>query len=422
MTDSSRIPGFYKLPPEERLEKVKNFAGLTDEEADTIGKTGSLDSDTADKMIENVIGTLELPIGIAVNFTINGEDYLIPMATEESSVVAAASNAAKIARVNGGFEAEADAPRMIGQIQVTDIDDIEEAKKAIESKKDEILDLANEQDPVIIKLGGGAENLEVREIDTPSGKMIVVHLIVDVRDAMGANLVNTMAEAVAPMIEEISGGDVYLRIISNLADKRVSRAKAVFEKEELGGEEAVNGILKAYHFAVGDPYRCATHNKGIMNGMTSMALAIGNDVRALEAGAHSYAAKDGEYKPLTTWRKNEDGDLVGEIEIPVTIGIVGGSTSVNPIAKTCIKILGVETSQELGKVMASVGLAQNLAALRALSSEGIQKGHMKLHARNIASVAGAEGDLIDKVAKKMIKEDRISTDRAMEILEELQEE
>ncbi len=421
MSSSSRIPGFYKLPPEDRLEEVRDFAELTDEEVEILGKTGSLDIDTADRMIENVIGTLELPIGIAVNFVINGEDYLIPMATEESSVVAAASNAAKIARSKGGFKAEADEPRMIGQIQVTDVNDIGKAKKAIESKKKDILELANEQDPVIVKLGGGAEDLEVREIDTPSGKMIIVHLIVDVRDAMGANLVNTMAEAVAPIIEDITGGEIFLRIISNLADKRISRAKAVFGKEELGGEEVVDGIIKAYHFAVGDPYRCATHNKGIMNGMTSIALAIGNDIRALEAGAHSYAAKDGSYKPLTTWRKDENGDLVGEIEVPVTIGIVGGSTSVNPIARTCIKILGVETSQELGKVMASAGLAQNLAALRALSSEGIQKGHMKLHARNIASVAGAEGDLIDKVAKKMIEEDRISTDRAIELLEELQE-
>jgi len=419
--NKSRIPGFYKLSPEERLKKVKELARLSGEEADILKKTGSLDIESADKMLENVVGTIELPLGLAVNFLINGKDYLVPMAIEESSVVAAASKAAKIARINGGFEAESTKPHMIGQIQITDLENVELAKDKIENKKQEILKLANEQDPVLVDLGGGAKDLEVREIHTESGKMLIVHLIVDTRDAMGANAVNTMVEAVAPMIEGISGGNVVLRIISNLADRRMAKAKAVFDKEELGGEEVVERIIKAYHFASSDPYRCATHNKGIMNGIQSVALATGNDTRALEAGAHAYAAIQGGYDSLTSWRKNEDGDLIGEIEIPIAVGTIGGATKVNPVSKVCLKILNVNSSRELSEVMAAVGLAQNLAALRALASEGIQRGHMRLHARNIAATAGAEGDLIDKVADRMIEEDDIGSDRAMEILEELKE-
>lgn len=418
---SSRISGFYKLPPEERLEKVKEFADLSEEEADTLRETGSLDIESADKMLENVAGTIELPVGIAVNFLIEGKDYLIPMTIEESSVVAAASKAAKIARVKGGFETKSTDPHMIGQIQVTDLENIEETKDKIESKKDEILKLANEQDPVLVDLGGGAKDLEVREINTDSGKMLIVHLIIDTRDAMGANAVNTMSEAVAPMIERISGGRTLLRIISNLADRRKAKARAVFDKKELGGEEVVDGILKAYHFASADPYRCATHNKGIMNGIQAVALSTGNDTRALEAGAHAFAATNGSYDSLTSWRKKDNGDLVGEIEVPIAVGTIGGATKVNPVSKTCLKILNVDSSQELAEVMAAVGLAQNLAALRALASEGIQKGHMRLHARNIAATAGAEGDLVDKVADQMIEEDNISSDRAIEILEELRE-
>ncbi len=309
---------------------------------------------------------------------------------------------------------------MIGQIQVTNLEDIEQAKQEIESSEERIIELANKQDPVLLDLGGGAKEIEVREIETPSGEMLIVHLIIDTQDAMGANAVNTMCEAVAPLIEEITGGNVILKIISNLAEKRIAKAKAVFDKEALGGEEIVEGILKAYHFAYADPYRCATHNKGIMNGIQAVALATGNDTRALESGAHGYVAMGGEYGPLTNWEKNEEGNLVGEIELPVAVGIIGGATQVNPVAKTCLKILDVDSSQELGEVMAAVGLAQNLAALRALASEGIQEGHMRLHARNIAFSIGAEGELADKIADKMVKEEEINTDKAHELMKEFQ--
>lgn len=419
MGSTSKISGFYKLPPDERLKKVKEFANLSEKEADILNDTGSLNIEQADRMVENVIGSLELPLGIAVNFLINGKDYLIPMAIEESSVIAAASYAAKIARTKGGFEAESTSPLMIGQIQITNLENTKKAKKKLESEKEKILDLANQQDPTLVNLGGGAKDMEIREIDTERGKMIIVHLIVNTRDAMGANAVNTMAEAVAPLIEDITGGQVILRIISNLADKRIAKAKGVFDKKELGGEEVVDGILNAYHFAVNDPYRCATHNKGIMNGVVAVAQPTGNDTRALEAGAHSYASLTGKYKPLTSWSKNEDGDLVGAIEIPVAVGTIGGASQINPVSETCLKILGVESSQELGEVMAAVGLAQNLAALRALASEGIQKGHMRLHARNIAFLAGAKEDLVDEVAERMVEEGEISTDRAEIILKEL---
>lgn len=406
------------MSPRERLEKVKEFSNLSKEEVEILREAGALKIEQGDKMIENVVSSLELPLGIAVNFLINEKDYLIPMATEESSVVAAASNAAKMARSKGGFKAESNPPHMIGQIQVTDLEDTEQAKKEIESKKEEILKLANQQDQMLIELGGGAKDLEVRKIETESGRMLIIHLIIDTRDAMGANIVNTMCEAVAPLIEEATNGRVFLRIISNLADKRIARAKAVFDKDKLGGEKAVEGILKAYHFAAADPYRGATHNKGIMNGIDAVALATGNDTRALEAGAHSYAALGGEYKPLTTWKKDEGGNLVGEIEIPISAGIIGGSTQINPIAKTCLKILSVDSSQELAEVMAAVGLAQNLAALRALSAEGIQKGHMRLHARNIASLVGAEDEILEEIAGQMVSEENISTDRAKELIEE----
>lgn len=419
MNKTSDISGFYKLDREDRLKIVKKFAGLSDKDIMTLKKTGSLDYEQANRMIENVIGTMELPLGIAVNFLINGKDYLIPMAIEESSVVAAASNGAKIARVREGFEAESTPPEMIGQIQLTGLKDMEQAKQNIMEKKDEILELANEQDPVIVELGGGAKDLKIREIETPRGAMIIIDLIIDVRDAMGANVVNTMAEAVAPLIEKITGGRVYLRIVSNLATHRLARAKAVFDKEAVGGEEVVDGILEAYAFAASDPYRCATHNKGVMNGVVALALATGNDTRALESGAHSYSAIGGNYRPLTSWTKDEEGNLIGEIEIPVAAGIIGGATKLNPVADVCLKILGVESARELGEVMASLGLAQNLAALRALASEGIQRGHMRLHARNIASLAGAKGELIDEVAKRLINENQINVKRAEEIIKKM---
>ncbi|RLF17153.1 MAG: hydroxymethylglutaryl-CoA reductase, degradative [Thermoprotei archaeon] len=419
MKRTSRIPGFYKLPIIERVKIVKEFAELTDEEVSALLNTGSLPLDLADRMIENVIGVFHLPFAVATNFLINGKDYLVPMVIEEPSVVAAASNAAKMVRAGGGFKAETTPPVMIGQIQLTNVKDPVEAKEQILSEKEKILEIANEQDPILVKLGGGAKDVEVRIIDTIKGPMVIVHLLVDVRDAMGANAVNTMAEAVAPYIEKITGGKVYLRIVSNLAVKRLARAECVVPKEVLGGEDVVEGILYAYAFAKADPYRAATHNKGIMNGVIAVALATGNDTRALEAGAHAYAAITGRYLPLSTWEMTEKGDLRGFLEMPMAVGIVGGATRVNPLAKIALKILGVKTASELAQVMVSVGLANNLAALKALATEGIQKGHMKLHARNLAIAVGATGELIDLVAERMIKEGKIRMERAREILEEL---
>ena len=341
---TSRLPGFYKLPVIERVKMVKDFADLTEEEVSLLLNTGSLPLSLADKMIENVIGVFHLPFAVATNFLINNKDYLVPMVIEEPSVVAAASNAAKMVRSGGGFKASTTPPVMIGQIQLTKVKDVEEAKKQILAEKDKILEIANEKDPILVKLGGGAKDLEVRVIDTFKGPMIVVHLLVDVRDAMGANAVNTMAEAVAPYIERITGGKVYLRIVSNLAVKRLARAECIVPKEVLGGEEVVEGIMYAYAFAKSDPYRAATHNKGIMNGVIAVALATGNDTRALEAGAHAYAAITGRYLPLSTWEVTEKGDLKGFLEMPMAVGIVGGATRSNPLAKLAIKILGVKTA------------------------------------------------------------------------------
>ncbi|UZE91904.1 MAG: hydroxymethylglutaryl-CoA reductase, degradative [Methanosarcinales archaeon] len=412
---TSRIPGFYKLDVQERLSVVKKLTHLDEASIDSISKTGALSVDQVDKMVENAIGIMEVPLGIATNFLVNGKDYLIPMATEEPSVIAAASNAAKIAREKGGFSASTTEPIMIGQIQMM-CETPEEAKSAILGAKEEILALANEQNPVLVKFGGGAKDIEARIIETPAGKMVVTHLMVDCRDAMGANAVNTMCEVVAPLIEKLTTGKVYLRIISNLAVKRLARAKATFFKEALGGEGVVDGIIIAQRFAESDAYRAATHNKGIMNGISAVALATGNDTRAVEAGAHAYASFSGRYRPLTTYEKNEDGDLVGAIELPIAVGTVGGATKVHPTAMANMKILGVKTASELAQVIASVGLAQNLAALRALSTEGIQRGHMSLHARNIAVVAGATGDLVEEVARIMTEEGKIRVERAKEIL------
>jgi hydroxymethylglutaryl-CoA reductase len=415
---TSNISGFYKLPPAERLKVVKQLAELTDEEAALLGNTGGIDMNTVDIMVENVIGIVGIPLGVATNFKINGRDYLVPMATEETSVIAAASNAAKMARVKGGFHTESTDPVMIGQIQLVDVPDPEEAKEKILKSKDRILFIAKEQDSVLAKFGGGPRDLTVKILETEQGRMLRVHLMVDVRDAMGANAVNTMAEAIAPMLEELSGGKALLRIISNLAVNRLVRAKAVFAKETLGGEEAVDKIIKAYLFAKNDIYRCATHNKGIMNGIIAAALATGQDHRAIEAGAHVYAAME-TYKPLTRYYKNKDGDLVGDIELPMAVGTIGGVTKVHPAFKACQKILGAKTAKEMGEVFAAVGLAQNLAALRALSTEGIQRGHMSLHARNIAVMAGATGDKIEKIANQMISENNIRMGRAQEILKTL---
>jgi len=417
---SSDIPGFYKMSIEERMNLVKRLTGLSDEETGSISNTGGLPHEVADRMIENVIGGITMPLGIAVNFRINRKDYLVPMALEEPSVLAAASNAAKMARVKGGFTVTNTGPVMIGQVQVVDVGDPSGARLRLMAMKDAILKRANDQDPMLVSLGGGAKDLNVKVVSSIKGPMVIAELIVNTGDAMGANAVNTMAEAVAPMIEEGAGGRVLLRIISNLADRRLVRAEAVFDKESVGGEEAVDGIVYAYAFADADPYRCATHNKGIMNGVIAVAIACGQDIRALEAGAHSYASRSGRYKPLTTWERNAEGDLVGTLEMPMAVGLVGGASKTHPSARAAIKILGVKTAIELAEIMGAVGLAQNFAALRALATEGIQRGHMKLHARNVASGAGATGELVDIVAAKMIAEKKIRYDRAKEILAELQ--
>jgi len=414
----SNLGSFYKLSLEERLRTVQEFSGLSDEEVQIL-KTGTLPIPSAQRMIENVIGVLPVPLGIAVNFLVNDRDYLIPMAIEEPSVVAAASHAAKMARARGGFKTSSTEPIMIGQVQIIKSPSPRNAEKQILSSKQEILNKANQQDPTLVSKGGGAKDLRVRILPSLAGTMVIAELLVDCRDAMGANVVNTMAEAVAPVLEKLSGGTANLRIISNLADKRIARATAHFSREDLGGEEVVDGIVQAYAFAAADPYRCATHNKGVMNGVTAVCLATGNDTRAIEAGAHAYAARTGHYSPLTRWHKDENGDLEGSIEIPAAVGIVGGITAVHPAAKISLKILRVKTAKELGEVMAAVGLAQNLAALRALAAEGIQRGHMSLHARNIAAMAGAEGDMIDVVAAAMVNEKKVRLDRAKELVIEI---
>ncbi|ADD09267.1 hydroxymethylglutaryl-CoA reductase, degradative [Candidatus Aciduliprofundum boonei] len=416
---SSRISGFYKLSIEERLKIVKEFSELSDEEAEFLLK-GHLDMDLADRMIENVVGMTELPIGIATNFKINGKDYLIPMAIEEPSVVAAASHAAKLAREGGGFFTSSTEPIMISQIQVVGLRNPHFAKMQVLEHKEELMRIANEQDPVLIKVGGGCRDIKARVIDSNMGPMLVIHLHVDVRDAMGANAVNSMAEALAPYIEDITGGKVYLRILSNLAIYRLARARAVWKKDVIG-EDTVKGILYAYEFARVDPFRAATHNKGIMNGIDAVLIATSNDWRAVEAGAHAFAAMDGWYTSLTHYEEDEEGNLVGSIELPMAVGIIGGATSTHPKAKIARKILGIKTAKEFGEILAAVGLAQNFAALRALATEGIQRGHMSLHARNIAVMAGAKGEEIDRVAELLVKEKKVRVDRAKEILEELRE-
>ena len=418
MVDDSRISGFYKLSIEDRVKKLKEVTGLGDEDLGPLTNPGEVDMSILDHMIENVVGSMTLPLGIATNFLVNEKDYLIPMAIEEPSVVAAASNAARMAREHGGFSATDTGPNMIAQIQAVDVLQPDAAKTKIMENKDELLAYANEQDPILVRFGGGAKDIRVRIFDSKVGIMLVTELIVDTRDAMGANAVNTMAEALAPRIEKITGGRVILRILSNLAEFRLVRVRATFDKEMLGGEEVVNDIISAWAFAEADPYRCSTHNKGIMNGIDSVVIATGNDFRAIEAGAHSYAAMEG-YSPLTKYEKTPDGHLLGSIEIPMAVGLVGGATKVHPVARASVKILGVETATELGHVIASVGLAQNLAALRALASEGIQKGHMALHARNVAATAGARGEQVDIVAERLVKEKNVKVERAKEILEEL---
>ncbi|EJO32543.1 hydroxymethylglutaryl-CoA reductase, degradative [Achromobacter marplatensis] len=423
----SRLPNFRALTPAQRLAAIADAASLTPEEQQLLARPGALGLDRADGMIENVIGAFELPLGVAGNFQVNGRDVLVPMAVEEPSVVAAASFMAKLARECGGFETSSSRPLMRAQVQVLGLTDPHGARLALLRERERIVTLANSRDKVLIGLGGGCQDLEVHVFpDTPRGPMIVMHLIVDVRDAMGANTVNTMAEAVAPLVEAITGGSVRLRILSNLADLRLARARVrltpqVLDTKDRSGAEIIEGVLDAYTFAAVDPYRAATHNKGIMNGIDPVIVATGNDWRAVEAGAHAYAARSGRYTSLTQWEKDTSGALVGTIEMPMPVGLVGGATKTHPLAKLALKIMDVKSAQELGEVAVAVGLAQNLGALRALATEGIQRGHMALHARNIALVAGAVGAEIDTIAKRMAAEQDVRTDRALALLEELRQ-
>jgi len=418
LTDSS-ISKFFKKSRKERLDIIKKFADLSDDEVKQIENLdGGIIFNKADKMVENAIGTFSLPLGIATNFTINKKDYLVPMVIEEPSVIAAASKAAKIAKIHGGFKAEADESYSIGQIQLVDID-IKSAISAIKKSEKEILDLANSKSKTLSKIGKGAKQVSCREIKTDSGKMLIVEFLIDVGDAMGANITNTMCEAVAPLIEKITKGRVILRILSNYSTKRMAKAYAVFDREAVGGEDIVDNIILAYQFALNDEYRAVTHNKGVMNGIIAVANATGQDNRAIEAAAHAYAARSGKYTSLTEWKKDKNSNLVGMIELPLSVGIIGGIINIHPLAKICTKILGVKSAQDLASVIAAVGLAQNFSALRALASEGIQSGHMKLHARNIAIAAGANPEQIDKIVKKMIGESNISLNRAKELLSQL---
>lgn len=425
MDRTSRWPGFYDLPLAERVERVAQWAGLTPEEARVWRAAHGLQEDQADRMVENAVGVHGLPLGIAVNFLINGRDVLVPMAIEEPSVVAGASFAARLVREGGGFWTSSTDPLMIAQIQVLDLPNPWYARAQVLRRKQELLDLANQTDPVVVSLHGGARDVEARVIpDSPVGPMLVVHLLYDCRDAMGANMVNTAAEALAPLVEEITGGRVNLRILSNLADRRLARAEARVPAEALafegfGGRTVVDRIVEAYALAAADPYRAATHNKGIMNGVDAVVIATGNDWRAVEAGAHAYAARSGRYTSLSTWGKDANGDLVGTLEMPLAVGIVGGATRVHPAAKVALKVLGVRTARELAEVIVAVGLAQNLAALRALATEGIQRGHMALHARQVAIAAGAEGPLVEAVARRLVTEGKVRLDRAEEVLREL---
>ena len=418
MTDSS-IPRFFEKDRKERLDIVKKFSGLSNEEIEILEKsTGGITFDEADKMVENAIGTFALPLGIATNFQVNGRDYLVPMVIEEPSVVAAASKGAKMARAHGGFKAQASDAYSIGQIQVVNVD-VKSAITKIQQSSKEILELANSKSKTLPKIGKGAKEVTCREITTESGPMLIVELLIDVGDAMGANVTNTMCEAVAPLVEKLTRGKVLLRILSNYSTKRMVSATATFNKKDLGGEETVKNIILAYQFAANDEYRAVTHNKGVMNGTISVANATGQDSRAIEAAANAYAARGGRYGSLTEWKKDNDGNLVGKIELPLSVGIVGGIINVHPIAKLCLKILGVKSASELACVMAAVGLAQNLSALRALASEGIQKGHMKLHARNLAAAVGAGGDQVEKIVQKMVQENNISLNRAKELLDQI---
>jgi hydroxymethylglutaryl-CoA reductase len=422
---SSRLPGFYNHTLEERLAVLASH--LSPEDLAVISGEAGLTTTQADHMIENVVGLHALPLGIALNFIINDRDVLVPMAIEEPSVVAGASYMAKLARTGGGFRAHTTLPEMIGQMQLLDIPDVAYARIAILENKERLMAKATEFDPVLKRLGGGPRDIEVRLIDeSPIGPFLVLHLIYDVRDAMGANAVNTACEKLTPLVESITGGRVHLRILSNLADRRLARARCSIPLAELAfseynAEEVRDGIIAAWAFAAADPYRAATHNKGIMNGVDAVLIATGNDWRAVEAGAHAYAARDGQYSSLSTWELDEDGNLVGTLEMPLALGIVGGATKVHPTARAALNMMNVSNASQLAEIIVSVGLAQNLAALRTLATEGIQRGHMSLHARQVAIAAGAEGDIIERLAQQLVSENAVRIDRAQAILSEWQQ-
>lgn len=415
-------PKFHQLTPRQRLDWIAQHTGLDRSALDALTQGAGLTLEQADHMIENVAGLYALPVGIAQHFIVNGREVLVPMVIEEPSVVAGASYMAKLARAAGGFTASTDAPEMIGQIQILDIADLPAARQRLLNHKIELLLEAAQFDPVLISRGGGPRDLEVRLIEeSPIGPFLVLHLIYDVRDAMGANAVNTALERLSPRVESISGGRVHLRILSNLADRRLARAAVTIQLDQLAfgqfsAEEVRDGIIEAWAFAAADPYRAATHNKGIMNGVDAVVLATGNDWRAIEAGAHAYAARSGRYTSLSIWGRDMAGNLTGRLEMPLAVGIIGGATRVHPGAQAALKLMGVTTAADLAEIIVSVGLAQNLAALRALATEGIQRGHMALHARQIAIAAGAVGDQIEQVADQMVEEKNIRVDRAEEIL------
>ncbi len=419
---TSRLPGFYDLPLPDRLRLAAESAGLAPEALACLLPEHGLAAEQADRMIENAVGVFGLPLGLALNFVVNGREVLVPMAIEEPSVIAGASFMAKLVRDGGGFRARADAPQMIGQVQLLDVPDLDAAIEALGQRKQELLAEVDQIDPVILNLGGGARDLILRPLpDTPAGPMLIVHIIYDTRDAMGANAVNTAAERLAPRLEAITGGRAHLRILSNLADRRLARARCRLAQDSLAfgeyaGETVRQGILEAWAFAAADPYRAATHNKGIMNGIDAVLIATGNDWRAVEAGAHAFAARSSRYTSLSRWWLGEDGTLEGELELPLAVGIVGGATRVHPVAKACLALLQVGSAQELAETVVSVGLAQNLAALRALSTEGIQRGHMGLHARQVALAAGAQGTAVQRLAEQLVTEGTIRLDRAEHIL------
>ncbi|WP_427791620.1 hydroxymethylglutaryl-CoA reductase, degradative [Brevundimonas diminuta] len=418
-TRVSRISGFHKLTPAERLEAVAAFAGLEDSHRQQLAAPGNLDADLADHMIENMVTTIAIPVGVAANLKIDGVDVLAPMATEESSVIAAVSNSARQCYEAGGFTTSMSGMEMIAQIQLLDLPDPERTRLTILERREEIAEICNDCDPMLVRLGGGFRSVEARVLDTDGGRMVVTHLIVDTRDAMGANAVNTMAERLAPRLAEWTGGRPLLRILSNLADRRLARARAVWPVDAIGGAGVRDAMIAAFHFADADPYRAATHNKGIMNGVSAVVLATGNDTRAVEAGAHAYAARDGRYRSLSRWEVTAEGHLSGMIEMPMAVGLVGGATKLHPTARALIAVAGCDTAEGLARLIAAVGLAQNFGAMKALATDGIQKGHMALHASNVAIDAGAVGDEIAMVAARLVEARSVNVNEARSVLAEL---